>query len=121
MYWQWLHCLAATAITFYALQALGGLWPDPANTALETNLTISLRAKNMGVLGRHIKKGLRERKNNSLVLNMAPEQGREPVFLPRSGKTRLRPTRSTLLIIVCKKICRARIRAVMLEGGLASH
>lgn len=24
MYWQWLHCLAATVITFYALQNFGG-------------------------------------------------------------------------------------------------
>ncbi|MBB5090914.1 hypothetical protein HNQ68_001438 [Pseudochrobactrum saccharolyticum] len=75
----------------------------------------------MGDLNSHIEKWLREHKNGSLVLNMAPEQGRERVFHPRSGKTGLRPTRSTLSIIVCKEICRARIRAVMLEGGLASH
>ncbi len=56
MYWQWLHCLAATAITLNVLQALGGLRPDPAIAALETNLTISLRAKNMGDLNSHIKK-----------------------------------------------------------------
>ena len=50
MYWQWLHCLAATCHKFNALQALGGLWPDPSIAALETNLAISLSSKNMGDL-----------------------------------------------------------------------
>lgn len=61
----------------------------------------------MGDLGSHIEKWLRERKNGSLALNMAPEQARERLFFPRSGKTGLRPTRSTLSIIVCTEICRA--------------
>lgn len=60
--------------------ALAPLWPNPTSAALETNLTMSLDAKNMRDLGVYIERWLRERKDGSLVLNMGVEQARERVI-----------------------------------------